>query len=178
MLTYQNLLRQKQPLPSFEDIEFRAFSQNGEDGILLLIFSIIGMTNRRCVEVCAGDGIECNTANLIVNHGWLGLLFDGNQRNIARGQKFYKIGKSTNTWPPSLIHAWITAENINHLIEKEGFNGEIDLFSLDMDGVDYWIWKALHVINPRVVVSGIQTHLGVRCVRDCSLRSSILYEEK
>lgn len=140
---------------SFNDIEFSRYSQNGEDGILLYIFALIGYTNKQVVEICAGDGIECNAANLIINHGWEGLLFDGNEQAIARGKAYY--AQQTNAWrlrrlPPQLVQAWITAENVNQLIIDHGVEGEIDLFSLDMDGVDYWIWKALDCIQPRVVV--------------------------
>jgi hypothetical protein len=55
---WRTMLHQKEPLPSFGDVEFRAFSQNGEDGILLYIFSLIGTTNKLCIEICAGDGIS------------------------------------------------------------------------------------------------------------------------
>jgi hypothetical protein len=34
---------------AFDDIEFRNYSQNGEDGILWYVFSIIGTTNKHCV---------------------------------------------------------------------------------------------------------------------------------
>jgi hypothetical protein len=57
---YRALARGQAPLPSFDDTEFGAFSQNGEDGILLYVFSLPGMGGRRCVEICAGDGIERN----------------------------------------------------------------------------------------------------------------------
>lgn len=139
----------------FREVEFSAYSQNGEDGILLYIFALIGTTNRRVVEVCAGDGIECNAANLIINHGWTGTLFDGDPEAIARGRKFYAT--RTNAWrlhrlPPTLVHAWIDKDNVNELIAQHGSAGEIDLLSLDMDGVDYWIWDAIHIVNPRVVV--------------------------
>ena len=70
---YRVLLNNRLPPPELTDTEFRCFSQNGEDGILLYIFSILGTTNRRVVEISAGDGIECNSANLIINHGWHGL---------------------------------------------------------------------------------------------------------
>lgn len=50
-----------------------------------------------------------------------------------------------------MIHAWITKENINKLIIENGFSDEIDMLSLDKDGVDYWIWKAINCIHPRVV---------------------------
>ena len=84
---YRDLVHEQKPLLPFADVEFRSFSQNGEDGILLYIFGLIGMGGRRCVEICAGDGIECNTANLIVNHGFLGLLFDGDKRLVDRGAR-------------------------------------------------------------------------------------------
>ncbi len=137
---------------SFQDVEFRAYSQNSEDGILLYIFSLIGVASKRCVEICAGNGIECNSANLIINHGWSGLMFDGNGSNIREARAFYRTCRDTFVWPPQLVHGWVTAENINSLISEHGFAGEIDLLSLDVDGVDYWIWKSLEVVNARVVV--------------------------
>ena len=151
-LKYRELLHQGLLLPSFEEVEFQAFSQNGEDGILLYLFSLIGTINKKAVEICAGDGMECNTANLIINHGWNALLFDGNKENIRRGQEFYAKCSDTWLWPPTLVNAWITAENINSLIVNNGFEGEIDLLSLDLDGVDYWVWKAISCVKPRVVL--------------------------
>jgi hypothetical protein len=151
-LLWQNRFHQKLPLPSLDDAQFRAYSQNGEDGILLFIFSLVGTTNKKCVEICVGNGIECNTANLIVNHGWLGLLFDGDQENINEGKQFYANNGSTRAWPPNLQCSWITKDNINQLIEDQGVSGEIDLLSLDMDGNDYWILESLNIVNPRVII--------------------------
>jgi hypothetical protein len=157
---YRELARGKAPLPSFEDTEFRAFSQNGEDGILLYVFSLLGMGGRRCVEICAGDGIECNTANLIVNHGWNGLLFDGDMRLVERGRAYYSRLPDTSPLPPRFAHAWITRANINDLIKMNGFEGNVDLLSLDLDGVDYWVWDAIEVIRPRVVIAEVQCIWG------------------
>lgn len=131
---------------------FRCFSQNDEDGALLHIFSLVGTTNKKVVEICAGDCVECNAANLIINHGWRGLLFDGSEENIAAGKRFYARCRDTFCYPPHLIPAWITAENINDLVTNFGFAGEVDLLSLDLDGMDFWVWKALTCMNPRVVV--------------------------
>jgi hypothetical protein len=157
---YRSLAALGKPLPSFEDTEFRAFSQNGEDGILLYIFSLIGMGGRRCVEICAGDGIECNTANLIVNHGWSGLLFDGDARLVERGRAYYSRLADTSALPPRLVNSWITRDNVNELIKTNGFPGTVDLLSLDLDGVDYWIWEAIDVIRPRVVIAEVQCIWG------------------
>jgi hypothetical protein len=156
-LQYQQLVRQRTGLPSFADVEFRYYSQNGEDGILHYIFSLISTTNRRVVEICAGDGVECNAANLLVHHGWRGLLFDGDAAEVARGNEFYRACRSTFVAPPTFVHAWITAENVNQLVSGNGFAGPVDLLSLDIDGNDYWVWKALDCIEPRVVVVEFNT---------------------
>jgi hypothetical protein len=151
-LKYQDLARNGIGLPDFSDVEFRCYSQNGEDGILLYIFSLLGTTNRRVVEICAGDGIECNAANLIINHGWQGLLIDGDTDQVGRGRAFYSTCRTTWVAPPTFINAWLTAENVDALVASTGFGGPIDLLSLDLDGNDYWIWKALDCIRPRAVV--------------------------
>lgn len=151
-LRYQELLRQKSPLPKFEDVEFRAFSQNGEDGILLYIFSLIGTTNKRLVDIGCGSCLVSNSANLIINHGWTGLLIDGNEDNIRLGREFYSKCPDTRVWQPTLLQAWVTKDNINSLLSAYSCEGEIDLLSLDIDGIDYWIWQAIECISPRVVV--------------------------
>lgn len=149
---YQQHYHAKCPPLSFKDVGFRVNSQNEEDGILLFIFSLVGTTTKRCVEMCAGDGIECNTANLIINHRWTGILFDGNERNIEKARQFYSTNQDTKYWPPTIIKQWITQSRVNSLILANGFSGQIDLLSLDMDGVDYWVWKEISCIAPRVVV--------------------------
>jgi hypothetical protein len=124
------------PRPTLRDVEFRTFSQNGEDGALLYIFSLIGTTNRKVVEVCAGNGLECNAANLVITHGWKGLLVDGDERNVTAARQMYSLLQDTFIRPPVIAHSWVTAENVNDLLASHGFSGEIDLLSLDIDGVD------------------------------------------
>ncbi len=158
-MQYKEMLALHLPLPTFEDVEFRVYSQFGEDGILLYLFSLLNTTNKRCVELCGGAGND-NTTNLIINHGWNGLFFDGGEKNIRKGQHFFARCADTKVWPPKMVQAWITAENINGLLEKQGYTGEIDLLSLDMDGMDYWVWKAIECISPRVVVLEYNNALG------------------
>jgi hypothetical protein len=149
---YRELLDNHLALPGLTDTEFRCFSQNGEDGILLYIFSILGTTNKRVVEIGAGDGIECNSANLIINHGWYGLLLDCDEQNISRGKEFYAKCQDTFAAPPTQVASWVTTENVNSLIADNGFAGDVDLLSLDIDGMDYWIWQAIRCISPRVII--------------------------
>lgn len=158
--SYRRMADEGAKLPAFADTGFKAYSQTDEDGLLLFIFSLIGTTNRKCAEICASDGIECNTANLLINHGWTGLLFDGNAELVRRGRAFYQANRSTYVAPPTFVCGWITRNNINDLLRQNGFAGEIDLLSLDMDGVDYWVWEAIDAISPRVVVVEYQDIVG------------------
>lgn len=159
-MQYRQMLAQGLPMPSFKDVEFRAYSQNCEDGILLFLFSILGATNKRCLEICAGDGIQCNTTNLILNHGWHGVLIDGNAAKLEKGRAFYAKHPDTRVWPPVLAAHWITRDNINDLVRDHQCAGDIDLLSLDMDGNDYWIWQALTVVRPRIVILEYQSAWG------------------
>ena len=150
-LAYQDRLASGRALPDFADVEFKNTAQQGEDGILLFIFALAGHGSRRAVEMCAGNGIECNSANLILHHGWDALLCDGNARLVDAGRRFYAKYFETKRVPPKVKQTWITADNAQALVEQHGFADDLDLLSLDMDGIDYWIMDALQV-RPRVIV--------------------------
>lgn len=151
----KKLLKPKE-MPRFTDVGFSVNSQFEEDGLLLYIFSLINTTNKRVVEICAGSGNECMAANLIINHGWEGLLFDGDEEKVRKGRAYFAQYKSTNLKPPQYIRAWITKDNINQLISGNDFAGPIDLLSLDIDGIDYYLMQAIEVIQPRVIIC--ETH--------------------
>lgn len=136
---------------------FRNYSQFDEDGILLYIFAAIGTTNKLFVDIGSGNGINSNCANLSINFGWHGLFIDGNENNINIGKSYYEKHPDTWAFQPIFVHAFLQRENINQIIEEQGFSGEVDLISIDLDGNDYWIWDALSIIQPRVVI--IETHI-------------------
>jgi hypothetical protein len=133
-----------EPLPLAELwlFERKLYSQNGEDGILNAIFEAVGVTNRVFVEFGCGDATECNTANLLAQ-GWTGLLMDA--EGISRNHR-------------ATVHReYITAENINALLQKHGVPMAFDLLSIDIDGNDYYVWRSM-VCRPRVVVIEYNAH--------------------
>lgn len=152
---YREMKRTKQ-LPPFSSTGHKVFSQFEEDGLLLYIFSLIDAPNKTFVEFGSDDGINSNSANLHFHHGWTGLFIDGNEVAIDRGISFYAKWGNLSVKNPVFIHSFITRENINELIAKGGLQGEIGLLSIDIDGNDYWVWEAIHVVNPQVVI--IETH--------------------
>lgn len=166
---YQSLLAQRLPLPKLSDAGFRVFSHADEDGILHYIFSLIGTTNKVCLEVAFTSPYGANTTNLIVNNGWNGILVCARESEVGSVERFFASHPDTHDYPPKVYQQWVTVENINETVE-EGLNDlylqtkDIDLFSLDIDGVDYWIWKALKVVEPRVVLVEYHNVLGERSI--------------
>jgi len=127
---------------------YTAYSQADEDGILQEIFQRIGTTDRRFVEFGCGDGLENNSTYLLLT-GWTGLWMDGSPQNIKDVRREFTDYLSDGRLV--LNQVFITRENINSLISSAGFEGEIDLLSIDIDGNDYWMWEAITAIRPRVV---------------------------
>lgn len=146
------LRRQRNGAAALDSVTLSVHSQFEEDGILLVLFAALGTTNRQCVELCAGDAIESNSANLILNHGWTGILCDGDVVNVQCARRFFRRCRATKVWPPKVVCHWLSAENVNEFLIQAGAPGEPDLLSIDIDGNDYWLWKAIDVITPRVVV--------------------------
>lgn len=132
---------------------FRGISQNEEDGITLALVNEMGSGTRRFVDIgCGANG--GNSGFLALECGWTGLMADGDPARIAVAQDLF------SGHPVVVTHAWITVEGVNDLIQQHGLAGEIDLLSIDLDGNDYWIWKAVDVCRPRIVVMEYNSLFG------------------
>ncbi|MFM5888596.1 MAG: hypothetical protein ACKOQS_09960, partial [Dolichospermum sp.] len=102
----------------FQDVSFRVFSGNGQDGILLYLLTILGIKHYKIIDIGCGNGIIGNSANLIINHGFDALLIDGDEENLERGKAFYsKLGLIYNNYP-QFITAFLTTENVNSIISN------------------------------------------------------------
>jgi hypothetical protein len=138
------------------DYEFRVFSQFGEDGIIQFLLSKIAIKNKIFIEFGVENYKESNTRFLLVNDNWSGLIIDASQKNIA------SIKEWSLYWRQSLsaVCAFITSENINQLILNAGFSGEVGILSIDIDGNDYWVWKAINCISPAIVIVEYNARFG------------------
>jgi hypothetical protein len=135
--------------------EAQVFSQNGEDGLILYILSQIGATNRTIVEYGAG-GKTSNALNLVLNFGWKGILIDGSEDELVTLRRRVDLsGADLN-----LITSWITAESINEVLRSSGVPSDVDVMSIDLDGNDYWIWKAIETTAPRLMIVEYNASLG------------------
>lgn len=130
---------------------FRISSQNQEDGMTLALLHEARPATRRFVEI--GAGLSGGNGGFLASEwGWPGLMVDGHREHMEQ------VGRRFPTVTP--VAAWVTRENVNELIAQHGFSGEVDLFSLDLDGNDYWIWEAVTVSSPRVLILEYNSSFG------------------
>ncbi len=128
---------------------YKVYSQNDEDGIIQEIFRRIGTTDKRFIEFGVQNGLESNCHYLLFK-GWTGLWIEGSASYVKEIHNRFRPVISNGQL--KVKNAFITRDNINELFTSENFTGEIDLLSIDIDGNDYYVWKAINVIKPRVVV--------------------------
>ena len=128
---------------------YKAFSQNDEDGIITEILKRINIENGFFVEFGVSDGLENNTLNLLIK-GWKGLWLEGSKENYEKIKEKFK--KPVSTGKLKIKNTFITKENIVNLFKEMDVPQELDLLSIDIDGNDYWIWKALKDYKPKIVI--------------------------
>lgn len=106
-------------------------------------------TNRTFVEFGIGTGLENNTLALLFE-GWRGLWIDASEESVKNIRENLKMTIADGML--QLVHSRVTVENINNLISSALDLEEIDLLSIDIDGNDIHVCKAIQCISPRVVV--------------------------
>lgn len=149
-------LRQIPTVSSLHNVEFKVFSQFGDDGIIQYLVHRLDISEKTFIEFGVEDYRESNTRFLLQNDNWTGLVMDGNAIHIET------IRRSPYFWKHELTakSAFVTRENINELIAEASFAGEIGLLHIDIDGNDYWVWDAIEVVQPNIVIVEYNSLLG------------------
>lgn len=136
--------------------EFQVFSQNGEDAVLLWILEETGAPVKTFVEIGIENARECNTALLAFVLGWDGLMLEADPLGVEAARRFSRrmlMGRPNRL---EIRQAFVTRENVNALIG----GGALGVLSIDVDGMDYWLWKAVEDAAPRVVVVEYNASMG------------------
>jgi hypothetical protein len=139
-----------------EAAEFQVFSQNGEDGILLRILSELTVLSRNFVEIGIDDALECNSAVLGFVLGWDGLMVDGEAGKAAAARRLVARMLAGRMNRIDVRHAFVTAETVNAIVGS----GPLGVLSIDVDGMDYWLWNAIRDSAPDVVIIEYNASLG------------------
>lgn len=133
--------------PDLTAFELRVFSQNGEDGVLAEILRRIGVAGGGFVEFGVQDGTEGNTVFLAQVLGWAGVYLEADAAAFAALERRWAGSERVRT-----VHAAVEPDTVEALFARAGVAEEPDVLSIDVDGNDYWIWRALTRFLPRVVV--------------------------
>lgn len=118
---------------SLEEVEFQVFSQFGEDGIIQWLVHNVEIKEKTFIEFGVEDYTEANMRFLLMNNNWTGLVMDGSRENIDHLKKWDLMWK----YDLQAMDVFITKDNINQVIKEAGFEGDLGILSIDLDGNDY-----------------------------------------
>lgn len=141
---------------NLQDHEFKTYSQWGEDGIIQYLIHSVAIPNKVFIEFGVQDYRESNTRFLLQNNNWSGLILDSSREYVER-IKAEPLYFRNNL---RAVCAFIDRDNINNLLTDNGISGDIGLLSIDIDGMDYWVWEAITCISPRIVICEYDSLLG------------------
>lgn len=141
----------------FRRVGFSVFSQWDEDGIIQYLINKIPIENKTFIELGIENYEESNTRFLLLNNHWQGMVLDACEPDIEYVQS------DTIHWQFDLQArcAWITRDNIDLLLQDAGFDRDLGLLSIDIDGNEYWIWEAIRSVRPRIVIVEYNSLFGL-----------------
>lgn len=121
------------------DYNFKVFSQWGDDGIIQYLVHHLPMTNKSFIEFGVEDFQESNCRFLMMHDNWSGFVMDGSEKKMKKTRQrdyYWQYDLTAQT-------AFITCENINELLDASGFGESPGIISIDIDGVDYWVFQEI-----------------------------------
>jgi hypothetical protein len=124
------------------------YTQFGEDGIIDYLFKKLEIPDGgTCCEFGAWDGKHLsNTFRLVKDHKFRALYIEGDP------VKYNDLLKTCEEYPDIIPVCDMVSDNLDAIFERAGFPCDIDLLSIDVDSIDYEIWRDTHKVNPKVVI--------------------------
>jgi len=145
ILAAQNNSREELDLQSYE---FKIFSQWGEDGIIQRLIRVVPIKYQTFIEFGVEDFSESNCRFLLMNNNWRGFVVDGSQKKIRR------LRASHYFWKHQLEaeSIFLNVQNINAVLARSGFDEDLGILSVDVDGIDYYLIKEISGFRPRILI--------------------------
>jgi hypothetical protein len=128
--------------------EFKVFSQWGEDGIIQYLIRNLNIAHTTFIEFGVEDFTESNCRFLLVKDHWRGFVIDGSEDNMRRLRGmpwFWQTQLNAKT-------SFITRENVAALLDESGFDKQLGILSVDIDGVDWHVLQALAAWRPSILI--------------------------
>lgn len=153
--TFRHHLAQAKLSLDIDSWGFKVFSQNDEDGI---VNALAEQLNLKGAFVEFGFGIrENNCLPLLLERRMPGLFLDGSARTCKAAGTMFRLLGSSNV---RAVNAWIDRDNVDELIRENTKGMTVDVLSVDVDGVDYWLLEAIHSITPAFVIAEYNASFG------------------
>lgn len=139
-----------------EQYRENVYSQGGEDGVISEILRRLGIERGFSCEFGARDGKSLSNTWRLIESGWGGAFLECSQK------WFQELCKNCRGRPNVYaIKAKVTAGpggRVDDHLRKFGIKN-VDLLSIDVDGIDYWLWQATS-FTPAVVVIEYNSNFG------------------
>ena len=135
-------------IKNFVEVDYKVFSQNGEDGIIDYLLYSLNIDVPKFLEIGVGNYKESNTRYLFEKNSCKGMIVDNNKNLKKKVSKYVKLWKGDLT----IVENTITSENILEILSSNNFDKNLDLFSLDIDGIDYWVMKQIPQNISKIVI--------------------------
>lgn len=137
--------------------EFTGFSQNGEDGIIDYLCGRLLRPNRYFIEIGASNGLENNTTWLAIARRYGGLMIDGDPAKVAECAA--TLGTLNG---PLEFTSMMVGRGSGQDIERLALFRNPDVFSLDIDSLDYYVAAALldRGVRPKIFVAEYNSAFG------------------
>jgi hypothetical protein len=147
-------------MSTLENYRKNIYSQNGEDGVIEELCRRLKILSGSFVEFGAWDGIFLsNTYNLLKN-GWNGVYIEGDT------DKYHQLVNNLASFQDAIVtmNAYVepVGENsLDNLLKKTLLKTDFDLLSIDIDSLDWYIWRSLINYQPKIVVIEINSAIPV-----------------
>lgn len=132
------------------DHQTRIYSQSGEDGIIGKVLEILPERDHWCVEFGALDGTSLsNTRNLIEHGGYSAVLIEASKARFKELEFNYSGNEKVTT--VNRFVGFETNDNLDYILADTAIPIDFDFLSIDIDGNDYHVWKAISRFTPKAV---------------------------
>jgi hypothetical protein len=146
-------LYRKENTGEFTAIAGPSYSFSNEDEIVFRRFG--GGPGNFFVDIGASDGIMWSNSRMLAESGWRGVCVECDEVKMASLRALYPDGGTVKA-----IQQKVNRENVNKMLAECNVPKEIELLSLDIDGMDAWVLiEILKKRQPQMLVVEINQYV-------------------
>ena len=138
------LFRSHSEFDEWDSAGYSVYSQFDEDGLIQHLLRKVKVDRDHFVEIGVEDYRQSNTRYLLEHSNWSGTIYDC----VPAANALLDTLDLRTNYTLDFKETFVTQENINDLMKDQG---EIGLFSLDIDSLDYYVFEKLEA-RPTILI--------------------------